>query len=435
MSMGNRSDTIAPGETAAERATKSSVRGKSREELRTVEIGGVRIPYHLTLLTRPDPYLDIDSYDPEADLMALNMGPQHPSTHGVLRVKLYLDGEKCIKAVPYLGYLHRGVEKLCEKLTYVQITPIVDKNDYVSPMMNELAINMGFEALLGIEVPIRARYIRTICAEIQRVASHLLWLGTFGLDVGGGIGGGATLFMHTFRERETCLDLFEHLTGCRFHYNTHQVGGNRHDIPEGWDRRVDQALSRIADRVDEYEAFVENPIFRARTIGVGVIDPLLAMELGAAGPILRGSGVDYDLRRDAPYAAYDQIQINVPVESGGDAYARYLVRVREMRESIRIARTLVQGVPEGPIAALKPVKGPTNVKPKPGKAYASIESARGELGTYVISDGSPNPYRCKLRPPSLHAASLLPYLAPGSSVSDIVATLGSLDFILGEVDR
>lgn len=434
MRVGSSSDTISRDPRGPSSAANPAAR-KNGGQVRMVEIGGVRVPYHLTLLTRPDPYLDIESYDPEADLMALNMGPQHPSTHGVLRVKLYLDGETCVKAVPYLGYLHRGVEKLCEKLTYVQITPIVDKNDYVSPMMNELAINMAFEALLGIEVPIRARYIRTICAEIQRVASHLLWLGTFGLDVGGGIGGGATLFMHTFRERETCLDLFENLTGCRFHYNTHQVGGNRHDIPEGWDRLVDQTLSRIADRVDEYEAFVENPIFRARTIGVGVIDPILAMELGAGGPILRGSGVDFDLRRDAPYAAYDQIDVQVPVETSGDAYARYLVRVREMRESIRIARTLVAGVPEGPIAALKPVKGPTNVKPKPGKAYVSIESPRGELGTYVVSDGTPNPYRCKLRPPSLHAAALLPYLAPGSSVSDIVATLGSLDFILGEVDR
>src|SRR5690606_26136093 len=258
MRVGSSSDTLSRDPRGPSSAADPAAR-KNGGQVRMVEIGGVRVPYPLTLLTRPDPYLDIQSYHADADLKRLNMGPQHPSAHGVLRVKLYLDGETCVKAVPYLGYLHRGVEKLCEKLTYVQITPIVDKNDYVSPMMNELAINMAFEALLGIEVPIRARYIRTICAEIQRVASHLLWLGTFGLDVGGGIGGGATLFMHTFRERETCLDLFENLTGCRFHYNTHQVGGNRHDIPEGWDRLVDQTLSRIADRVDEYEAFVENP--------------------------------------------------------------------------------------------------------------------------------------------------------------------------------
>ncbi len=418
---------------AASRTTGSE--GAGSGPVRTVDVGGVQVPYELTIIDRPDPYIDIDSYDPDADLMALNMGPQHPSTHGVLRVKLYLDGETCIKAVPYLGYLHRGVEKLCEKLTYVQITPIVDKNDYVSPMMNEMAINMAFEALLGAEVPPRARYIRTICAEIQRVASHLLWLGTFGLDVGGGIGGGATLFMHTFREREMLLDLFETLTGCRFHYNTHQVGGNRHDIPAGWDAMVRQTLEKISGRVEEYEAFVGNSIFRARTIGVGVIDPVLAMELGATGPILRASGVDHDLRRDAPYAAYDEIDIQVPVETAGDAYSRYLVRVREMRESIRIALTLLDGVPEGPISSLKPVKGPTNVKPKAGSAYASIESPRGELGTYVISDGTPKPYRLKIRPPSLHAASLLPYLGPGAMVSDIVATLGSLDFILGEVDR
>jgi NADH-quinone oxidoreductase subunit D len=409
--------------------------------VRHVEIGGVRMPRHLVAESWPDPHFDLSTYDPDAELMALNMGPQHPSTHGVLRLKLWMDGEVCVQCVPYPGYLHRGVEKLCEKLAYVQITPIVDKNDYVSPMMNELAINMAFEALLDVEVPRRARYLRTIFAEIQRVASHLLWVGTWGLDMGGAIGGGATIFMHCFRERELILDLFEEVTGCRFHYNTHTVGGNRHDLPAGWADKARGVLARIAARSLEYEAFlVDNPIFRARVEGVGVIDPLLAMELGVTGPLLRGSGVDFDLRRDAPYAAYDEVEVRVAVETGGDCLARFRVRMAELRESIRLADLLLQGVPEGPITALKAVKQPGAVKVTAGEvAYASIESPRGELGTYVMAHDDrrlgTNPYRCKIRPPSLHALSLLPYLCPGRNISDIVVIIGSLDPILGEVDR
>jgi NADH-quinone oxidoreductase subunit D len=405
-----------------------------------ITIGGIEVPRALTEQPWADAYLDIESYDPEADLMALNMGPQHPSTHGVLRVKLYLDGEICVKAVPYLGYLHRGVEKLCEKLTYAQLTPIVDKNDYVSPMMNELAINMTIEKLIGAEVPRRAQYIRTICAEIQRVGSHLLWLGTFGLDMGGAIGGGGSIFMHTFRERELTLDIFEALTGCRFHYNTHTPGGNRHDIPAGWCELVKTSLQTISGRVQEYEDFVrDNPVFRARTVGVGVIDPLLAIELGISGPILRASGVDHDLRRDAPYMAYDEVDLNVQVQTEGDCMARYLVRLAEMKESIRIVLDLIDGVPEGPICSLKPVKLPGAVKAKSGSAYSSIESPRGELGTYIVANterrSHAHPYRCKIRPPSMHALQLLPYIAPGNNISDIIVVLGSLDPIMGEVDR
>ncbi len=384
----------------------------------------------------PDPYLDIDQYDPEGDLMILNLGPQHPSTHGVLRVKLYLDGEVCIKAVPYLGYLHRGVEKLCEKLTYVQITPIVDKNDYVSAFTNELAINTAFEALLGVQAPPRARWIRTLGAEMQRVASHLLFLGTFGLDMGGAIGGGASIFMHTFRERETILDCFEMLTGSRFHYNTLTVGGCRHDIPEGWADLVTRTFRVIAERTEEYESFLrDNTVFRARTVGIGVVDAGLAKELGLSGPNLRASGIDWDLRRDRPYAAYDQVKVNVITRDAGDCFARWEVRMGELRESVRLVLEMVQGIPEGPICALKPVKLPGAVKAKTATAYAAIETARGELGTYVIADGSDKPYRCKIRPPSFHALQILPYLCPGNNVSDIIVTLGSLDPILGEVDR
>lgn len=388
---------------------------------------------------RVDPYLDIDEYEPEADLMVLNLGPQHPSTHGVFHVKLFLDGEIIIKAVPYAGYLHRGVEKLCEKLMFTQITPIVDKNDYVSPMMNEQAINMAFEALLGVEVPRRARYVRTIEAELQRIASHLLWLGTFGMDLGGALGGGATIFMHCFRERESILDLFEEVTGCRFHYNTHTIGGNRHDITPGWADHVKQALDVIDQRIPEYESLMTgNRIFVERTRGVGVLKAELAMELGITGPMLRAAGVSHDLRRHAPYHAYDEIKVKVQTEKAGDSLARTLVRIREMSESSRIVRELIDNVPEGPICGHKPIKIATQERAQSGQAYACLESPRGELGTYVIGGGAnkgASPYRLKIRPPSLHAVSCLPYVLPGHTVSDAVTILGSTDPIIGEVDR
>lgn len=393
-------------------------------------------PVTRTVVPRVDPHRDIDDYDPEGDLMVLNLGPQHPSTHGVLRVKLWLDGEVCVKAVPYVGYLHRGVEKLCEKLTYVQIPPIVDKNDYVSPYCNELAICLAFEALNEVVPPRRSQYLRTLGSEMQRVASHLLWLGTFGLDMGGALGGGATVFMHCLRERETILDCFELWTGARFHYNTITVGGNRHDVPAGFAELVKRTYTQILARTHEYdEMLLDNGIFLARTTGVGRVDAALALEVGASGPILRASGVDVDLRRDRPYGIYDELELRVPLRSEGDALARYHVRMAELRESCRLVLALVDGIPEGPISALKPVKLPSAYKGKAGQAYASIESPRGELGAWVIADGSDKPYRCKLRPPSYHAMALLPYLCPGNNLSDIIVTLGSLDPIAGEVDR
>lgn len=403
----------------------------------TVQIGGLELPIAISGLPRANPYMDMDDYDPEGDLLSINLGPQHPSTHGVLRVKLWMDGEVCVKAVPYLGYLHRGVEKLCEKLTYAQITPIVDKNDYVAPMSNELAINMAFEKLIGAPVPPRAQVIRTINAELQRIASHLLSVGTWCLDMGGALGGGASAFLYTFRERELILDLFEDLTGCRFHYNHHTVGGIRHDLPVGWEARVKGTLKIIESRLGEYRAMLDdNHVFRARTVGVGVLDPVLAMELGISGPNLRASGVDHDLRRDAPYAAYERVDVRVPVASEGDCYARYQVRMAEIEESIRLVRCLIDDIPDGPICGLKVVKLPGAVKAKgPCEAYVSIESPRGELGTWLLGQKGPHPYRLKIRPPSLHAVAALPWLCPGNNLSDVVVVLGSLDPILGEVDR
>lgn len=385
-----------------------------------------------------DPHLSVTHYDPEADLMLLHFGPQHPSTHGVFRMDLHLDGEVIIKATPYLGFLHRAVEKLAERLTYVQLTPVVDKNDYVAPMTNEQALNMAFERQLNVEVPRRARYLRTILAELQRVASHLLWLGTFTLDLGGALGGGSTLFLHCFRERELILDLFEELTGARFHYNTHTIGGNRHDIPAGFAAKVRAALDEISARLPEYEDLsLHNAIFLKRTEGVGRLDAELALELGITGPILRASGVDHDLRRDAPYHAYDELPVKVCTATGGDCLARAQVRFAEMRESIRLVRDAIDGVPEGLLCGYKPIRQPGQVKVTAGQVYVGIETPRGELGTFVVASGdSPtSPYRLKIRPPSLHALSAVPYIMPGATVSDAVAILGSLDPIMGEVDR
>jgi NADH-quinone oxidoreductase subunit D len=389
-----------------------------------------------TITSRVDPHLRIDQYDPEGELMLLHFGPQHPSTHGVFRMDLYLDGEIIVKAVPHVGYLHRAVEKLCEKLTYVQSTPVVDKNDYVAPMTNEQALVMGFEKLLGLEVPRRARYIRTLFAELQRVASHLLALGTFSADLGGTLGGGATVLLWCLRERELIFDLFEEVTGGRFHYNTHTIGGNRHDITAEWPVNVKKALDLIESRLPEYDDLtLGNRIFLDRTKDVGVLSAELALDLGITGPNLRGSGVDHDLRRDAPFHAYDEVKVNVMVEPGGDCLARTLVRVREVRESIRIVRELIDNVPAGGINAGKPVKLPIQYKIPPGQAYVGIETPRGELGTWVIATGDAAPYRLKIRPPSLHALSAIPYIMPGETVSDAVAILGSLDPIMGEVDR
>ncbi len=385
-----------------------------------------------------DPHASMTSYEADADLMLLHFGPQHPSTHGVFRMDLLLDGERVVKATPYLGYLHRGVEKLCEKLTYVQLTPIVDKNDYVAPMCNEQALNLAFEKLLGVEVPRRARFMRTLFSELQRIASHLLWLGTFALDLGGALGGGSTLFLHCFRERELILDLFEDVTGARFHYNTHTIGGNRHDLPAGWDVKVKAALATIESRLREYEDLsLGSSIFVGRTKGVGRLDASLALELGISGPILRASGVDHDLRRDAPYHAYDELPVKVVTRTAGDCLARAEVRFDEMRESVRLVRAALDGIPDGPICGYKPVRQPTMAKATSGQVYAALESPRGELGTFVIAGGPTptSPYRLKLRPPSLHALAAVPYIVPGHSVSDAVAILGSLDPIMGEVDR
>jgi len=368
--------------------------------------------------------------------LAINMGPQHPSTHGVFRLELHLRGETVVKVTPHIGYLHRGVEKLSETLEYDMLPPIYERDDYLSPTANSLAFVLAVEKLAGIEVPRRANYLRVITAELQRLASHLVWLGTFGLDLGGSLGGGSTLFLYCFRERERIMDLMETLTGTRFHTNMNQIGGVRYDVYDGFDRDVFKTLDYLEKRISEYKEMLENnPIFLERTKDVGIVPQELAKEVGASGPVLRASGVAYDIRKNKPYSAYQEFNFQVPVGAKGDAYDRYTVRLKEMKESLSIVRQSLGGLPEGPIHSRKPVKTPSLFKPPKGEAYAAVESPRGELGVFLVSDGSSKPYRVKVRSPSFSNIAIIPHILPGHLVADAVTILGSLDPVFGDVDR
>jgi NADH-quinone oxidoreductase subunit D len=368
--------------------------------------------------------------------LLMNMGPQHPSAHGVFRAILTLEGETVVAVDAVIGYLHRCHEKLGETLTYVQYPSIASKTDYVAAMTSELAYVAAVEKVGKIEVPRRAQYLRVLVAELQRIASHCLWLGTWCLDMGGALGGGATLFLYTMRERETILDLFEALTGARLLYGFHQVGGTRYDLPADWAPRCRQTVDDVARRLDEYEAMLEdNAFFRVRTQGVGVVSRELAMEVGLSGPMARGSGIPFDLRRTEPYSSYEDFDFKVPVESAGDCYARYRVRMQEFRESIAIVRQALDGLPEGPISSRPGVKSVGQVRVPKGEGYARVEGARGEVGCYLVSDGSPKPYRMKWRGASFSNLAILPHIIPGHKVADVVAIMGSVDPVFGEVDR
>ena len=368
--------------------------------------------------------------------LVMNMGPQHPSAHGVFRAILTLEGETVVAVDAVIGYLHRCHEKLAETLTYVQYPSIASKTDYVAAMTAELAYVSAVEKVGGVEVPKRAQYLRVIAAELQRVASHCLWLGTWCLDMGGALGGGATVFLYCIREREMVLDLFETLTGARLLYGFHQVGGVRYDLPAGWATRCSETIDVIEKRVDEYEAMLDdNAFFLARTQGVGVVTTELAQEIGISGPLIRGSGVDYDIRRADPYSSYEDFDFKVPVETAGDCYARYRVRMVEFRESIKIVRQALAGLPEGPISSRPGVKSVAQVRIPKGEGYARVEGARGEIGCYLVSDGGPKPYRLKWRGASFSNLSVLPHIIPGCKVADVVAIMGSVDPVFGEVDR
>jgi len=371
-----------------------------------------------------------------SERLTMNMGPQHPSAHGVFRAVLTLEGETVVAVDAVIGYLHRCHEKLGETLTYVQYPSIASKTDYVAAMTSELAYVSAAEKLGKFEVPKRAQYLRVIAAELQRIASHCLWLGTWCMDMGGALGGGATVFLYCIRERELILDRFEELTGARLLYGFHQVGGTRYDVPAGWDAKVRETLGVIEQRIDEYEAMLEgNAFFLARARGVGVISRALAEEVGVSGPLIRGSGVSYDIRRAEPYSSYPDFDFRVPVETAGDCYARYRVRMVEFRESIKIVRQALDGLPAGPISSRPGVKSVGQVRVPKGEAYARIEGARGEVGCYLVSDGGPKPYRMKWRGASFSNLAVLPHIIPGHKVADVVAIMGSVDPVFGEVDR
>jgi NADH-quinone oxidoreductase subunit D len=368
--------------------------------------------------------------------LMMNLGPQHPSAHGVFRMILTLEGETIVAVEPIIGYLHRCHEKLGETLTYVQYPSIASKTDYVSAMTAELTYVRAAETLGQIEVPRRAQYLRVLVAELQRIASHCLWLGTWCMDMGGALGGGATMFLYCFREREAILDLFEALTGARLLYGFHQVGGTRYDLPAGWDQQVRATVALIEERLGEYEALLDgNTIFLVRTQGVGVISADLAQDVGVSGPLLRGSGIAHDIRRAEPYAAYEELAFDVPVESAGDCHARYRVRMQEFRQSIRIVRQALDGLPAGPISSRPGVKSVAQVKLPKGEAYARVEGPRGEVGIHLISDGTTKPYRMKWRGASFSNLAVAGHILPGHKIADAVAILGSIDPVFGEVDR
>lgn len=357
----------------------------------------------------------------------INMGPQHPSTHGVLRVILTLDGETVVDAKPDIGYLHRGFEKLAEKRTYVQFVTLTDRTDYLSSMLNNAVYAMAVEKLMGIEVPERAEYIRVIMMELQRIASHLVFIGAFGLDLGA-----STPFIYAFREREDICDLFEMVCGARLTYSYIRPGGVMRDIPAGFDQKLRTFLKKMPSRMAEFDELLsKNEILLIRSRGVGLLSAQDAVNWAASGPVLRGSGVPFDLRRDQPYSIYDRMQFDVITEPDGDCLSRYRIRPAEIKESLKIVEQALDMLPEGDYTA----KVPKVLKPPVGEVYTRVESPRGDLGVYLISDGSANPYRLHWRAPSFINLATVGDMIRGWKIADAVAIIGSLDIVLGEVDR
>ncbi len=388
------------------------------------------------------------------DKMVLNMGPSHPSTHGVLRVVLELDGEVITKATPEVGYLHRGDEKIAENMTYTQFIPYTDRLDYLAPLANNVAYVLAVEKLLGIQERLtpRCQYIRVICCELARLSSHLLGVGCFAMDVGA-----MTVFLHTFTEREKIHNLCESLTGARFTTNYTRIGGLSRDLPPGWTDQCRQFCREVVMEIDEVETLLtRNRIWVDRTRNVGVISRADAIDYALTGPNLRGSGVEYDVRKAHPYLVYDRLEFEVPVGSVGDCYDRYLVRMEEMRQSVRLVLQCLDQLPGGPINVddgkiVLPPKEKVltrmeelihqfmlvtqGVNAPPGEVYFSAENPKGELGFYIHSRGGGTPYRLKIRGPSFVNLSILSHLLPGHMVSDVVSILGSFDFVMGECDR
>ena len=357
----------------------------------------------------------------------VNMGPHHPSTHGVCRLMLTLDGEKVVKIVPYIGYLHRAIEKICENRTYAQCIPLFDRFEYVTSMSCNYIFAAAAEKLAEIEVPERAEYLRVIMLELNRIASHLIFYGVTAMDIGA-----LTPFLYGLRERELIIDLFEMTCGQRLTYNYIRVGGVSKDIPEQFIPDCRKAIKIIRRKLVDYEGLLnENPIWLIRNVGVGYLPPDLAIAYAVSGPVLRASGVNYDLRKDDPYSIYDRFDFEVACRPNGDCYDRYLVRLDEIKQSLRIIEQALDVLPEGPIKA----KVSPNFKPPAGEVYTRIENSRGEMGVYIQSDGGKKPLRVKARGGSYNQLQALPYFGTGGLVADLVAIFASLDVIMPEVDR
>ncbi|HEV8541561.1 MAG TPA: NADH dehydrogenase (quinone) subunit D [Verrucomicrobiae bacterium] len=413
------------------------------------------LPPPLELPLKAAPASPVEEEDDiHGEKMVLNMGPSHPATHGVLRIVLELDGEIITKADPDVGYLHRGDEKIAENMTYQQFIPYTDRLDYLAPLANNVAYALAVEKLLGIEkqLPPRCQYIRVICCELARISAHLLGLGAFAMDVGA-----LTVFLHTFTEREKIYNLCEALTGARFTTSYTRIGGLSRDIPEGWVHECRKFLDEVVINFDESEKLLtRNRIFVDRTKDIGVISREDAIDYGLTGPNLRGSGVEHDLRKTHPYLVYDQLEFEVPVGSVGDCYDRYLVRMEEMRQSVRLLHQCLDKLPDGPInvpdgkVVLPPkekvltsmeelihqfILVTQGVNAPTGEIYFGAENPKGELGFYINSRGGGTPHRLKIRAPSFVNLSILSRLLPGHMMSDTVAILGSLDFVMGECDR
>lgn len=356
----------------------------------------------------------------------VNMGPQHPSTHGVLRLILQLDGEWIHRCDPDVGFLHRSFEKLAELKSYPSGIPLTDRWDYLSSMSNNLVYVQAVEKLLGLEVPERAQFIRMIVCELNRIASHLVFVGTYGLDLGA-----MTPFLYCFRDRERILDLFEEICGARLTYNYLRIGGVAADVPGTWLEKVKAFIDYLPPMLQEIDDLLTgNEIFILRTRNIGVITAEQAIDYGLTGPMLRASGVARDVRKAEPYQAYDQVEFDLPIGKKGDCLDRYVVRVEEIRQSLRILDQCLEKIPNGEVLA----RVPRTIKPEPGECYTAVESPRGELGLHLVSDGTERPYRMKIRRPSFINLGVLPEIAVGEKVADLIATLGSTDIVMGEVD-
>jgi NADH-quinone oxidoreductase subunit D len=378
--------------------------------------------------TNPIPAFDLkEKTYLDSNELIINMGPQHPATHGVLRVILKLDGEKVLGLECVIGYLHRGVEKIAENRTYAMFNPYVDRMDYVAAVSNGLGYCEAVEKLLHTEAPPRAKYIRVILTELNRIASHQLWLGTHALDIGA-----LTPLFYTFRDREEILKIYEKYCGARLTTHAFRIGGLQYEAYDGFAKEVKTFCDFFEPKIDEYEELLTtNRIWIDRTRGVGTISAKDCIALGVTGPVLRASGVKWDLRKAQPYCGYQEFDFEIPTGKNGDTYDRYLVRMAEMRQSARILRQAVDRIPDGPIMA----KIPKVLKPPAGEVYHSIEAPKGELGYYIVSDGSTQPYRIRVRPPSFVNLQALELMVRGQLVADVIAVIGTLDIVLGEIDR